>query len=142
MPGVELDRGPAQVTEKAVVPWQTTYKYLIHKLIRQGHLKPAFEVLGLMKSHGYPPFVDPFIPHISKSGTVDDALGFLNATSLRGGASRIVYTRLFQALFKEERHEVAQQLLSQSPAGIQNHADIRDIFNKLEEPVAAALAEG
>ncbi|PAN04575.1 hypothetical protein PAHAL_1G076500 [Panicum hallii] len=130
------------VTEKAVVPWQTTYKYLIHKLIRQGHLKPAFEVLGLMKSHGYPPFIDPFIPHISKSGTVDDALGLLNATSLRGLPSRIVYARLFQALFKEERHEVAQQLLSQSPASIQNHADIRDIFNKLEEPVAAALAEG
>ncbi|KAG2649261.1 pentatricopeptide repeat-containing protein At3g02490, mitochondrial-like [Panicum virgatum] len=130
------------VTEKAVVPWQTTYKYLVHKLIRQGHLKPAFEVLGLMKSHGYPPFVDPFIPHISKSGTVDDALGLLNATSLRGLPSRIVYLRLFQAFFKEERHEVSQQLLSQSPASIQNHADIRDIFNKLEEPVAAALAEG
>jgi hypothetical protein len=115
---------------------------LIHKLIRQGHLKPAFEVLGLMKSHGYPPFVDPFIPHISKSGTVDGALGFLNASSLRGLPSRIVYMRLFQALFKEERHEVAQQLLSQSPTSIQSHADIRDIFNKLEKPVAAALAEG
>ena len=107
MPGVGLDRGPALVTEKAVVPWQTTYKYLVHKLIRQGHLKPAFEVLGLMKSHGYPPFVDPFIPHISKSGTVDDALGLLNATSLRGLPSRIVYLRLFQAFFKEERHEAA-----------------------------------
>ncbi|CAL4970764.1 unnamed protein product [Urochloa decumbens] len=132
------------VTEKAVFPWQTTYKYLIHKLIRQGHLKQAFEVLGLMKSHGYPPFVDPFIPHISKSGTVDDCLGLLNATSLKGLPSRIVYVRLFQALFKEERHEVAQQLLSQSPASIQNHADVRDIFNrmKLEEPVAAELAEG
>ncbi|KAF8691425.1 hypothetical protein HU200_040564 [Digitaria exilis] len=132
------------VTEKSVVPWQTTYKYLIHKLVRQGHQKEAFEVLGLMKSHGYPPFVDPFIPHISKSGTVDDAIGLLNATSSRGLPSRIVYVRLFQALFKEERHEVAQQLLSQSPAGIQNHADVCDIFNrmKLEEPAAAALADG
>ncbi|TKW37415.1 hypothetical protein SEVIR_1G045800v4 [Setaria viridis] len=132
------------IAEKAVVPWQTTYKYLIHKLIRQGHLKQAFEVLGLMKSHGYPTFVDPFIPHISKSGTLDDALGLLNATSLRGLPSRIVYVRLFQALFKEERHEVAQQLLSQSPDSIQNHADVRDVFNrmKLEEPVTAALAEG
>jgi pentatricopeptide repeat protein len=132
------------ITEKAVVPWQTTYKYLIHKLVRQGHLKQAFEVLGLMKSHGYPPFIDPFIPHISKSGTLDDALGLLNATSLRGSPSRIVYVRLFQALFKEERHEVAQQLLSQSPDTIQNHADVRDVFNrmKLEEPVTAALAEG
>ncbi|OEL30233.1 Pentatricopeptide repeat-containing protein [Dichanthelium oligosanthes] len=132
------------VTEKVVVPWQTTYKYLVHKLIRQGHLKHAFEVLGLMKTHGYPPFVDPFIPHISKSGTVDDALGLLNATSLRGLPSRIVCVRLLQGLLKEERHEVAQQLLSKSPASIQNHADVRDIFNrmKLEEPVSAALADG
>lgn len=132
------------MSEKAVVPWQTTYKYLIHKLIRQGNLKQAFEVLGLMKSSSYPPFIDPFIMHISKSGTVDDALGLLDATSSKGLPSRTVYVRLFQALFKEERHEIAQQLLSQSPASIQNHADVRDIFNrmKLEEPVAAALADG
>ncbi|KAJ1278399.1 hypothetical protein BS78_04G076500 [Paspalum vaginatum] len=132
------------ISEKAVVPWQTTYKYLIHKLIRQGHLKQAFEVLGLMKSNSYPPFIEPFITQISKSGTVDDALGLLDATSSKGLPSRTVYVRLFQALFKEERHELAQQLLSQSPASIQNHADVCDIFSrmKLEEPIAAVLADG
>lgn len=132
------------MSEKTVVPWQTTYKYLIHKLIRQGHLKQAFEVLGLMKSHGYPPFIDPCITHISKSGTVDDALGLLNVTSSKGLPSRTAYVRLFQALLKEDRHEVAQQLLSQSPASIQNHADVRDIFSriKMEEPIPAALADG
>jgi len=132
------------MSEKNVVPWQTTYKYLIHKLIRQGHLKQAFEVLGLMKSHGYPSFIDPCITHISKSGTVDDALGLFNATSSKGLPSRTTYVRLFQALLKEDRHEVAQQLLSQSPASIQNHADVRDIFSriKMEEPIPAALADG
>ncbi|XP_066329736.1 pentatricopeptide repeat-containing protein At3g02490, mitochondrial-like [Miscanthus floridulus] len=132
------------MSEKNVVPWQTTYKYLIHKLIRQGHLKQAFEVLGLMKSHGYPSFIDPCITHISKSGTVDDALGLFNATSSKGLPSRITYVRLFQALLKEDRHEVAQQLLSQSPASIQNHADVRDVFSriKIEEPIPAALADG
>ncbi|XP_062224629.1 pentatricopeptide repeat-containing protein At3g02490, mitochondrial-like [Phragmites australis] len=132
------------VSEKAVVPWQTTYKYLIHKLIRQGYQKEAFEVLSLMKSNGFPPFIDPCIAQISKSGTVDDALGLLNAMSSKAFPSRTVYVHLFQALFKEGRHEVAQQLLSQSPASIQNHADVCDIFDrmKLEEPAAAALADG
>ncbi|KAL6888853.1 hypothetical protein ACP4OV_009879 [Aristida adscensionis] len=132
------------VLEKAVVPWQTTYKYLMHKLVRQGHLKEAFEVLGLMKSNGFAPFIDPCIAQISKSGTVDDALGLLNAVSSKGIPSRAVYGRLFQALFKEGRHEIAQQLLAQSPASVQNHADIRDLFDRMkqEEPVAAALADG
>ncbi|KAL6604543.1 hypothetical protein ACP70R_042970 [Stipagrostis hirtigluma subsp. patula] len=132
------------VSEKAVVPWQSTYKYLIHKLTRQGHLKEAFEVLDLMKSNGFPPFIDPFIAQISKSGTVDDALCLLNATALKGLPSRRVYGRLFQALFKEGRHEIAQQLLAQSPANVQNHADVRDLFDRMKQdgPVAAALADG
>uniref|UniRef100_A0A0A9CQH4 Pentacotripeptide-repeat region of PRORP domain-containing protein n=1 Tax=Arundo donax TaxID=35708 RepID=A0A0A9CQH4_ARUDO len=132
------------ISEKAVVPWQTTYKYLVHKLILQGYLKEAFEVLGLMKSNGFPPFIDPCIKQISKSGTVDDALGLVNATSSKAFPSRTVYVRLFQSFVKEGRHEVVQQLLSESPASVQNHADVRDIFDrmKLEEPVAAALADG
>lgn len=65
---------------------------LIHKLIRQGHLKQAFEVLGLMKNNGCPPFIGPCITHISKSGIVDDALGLLNATSSsKGLPSRRVF---------------------------------------------------
>jgi pentatricopeptide repeat protein len=129
------------VSEKAVVPWQTTYKYLVHKLIRQGCVKESFEVLGLMKSDGFPPFIDPCIVQISKTGTVDDALGLLQAVSLRGVVPVKSSLRLFEALFKEGRHEVAQQLLSQSPANVQNHTDVRDIFDKmkLEEPAAEAL---
>ncbi|KAK3156290.1 hypothetical protein QOZ80_2AG0105260 [Eleusine coracana subsp. coracana] len=132
------------VSEKAVVPWQTTYKYLIHKLIHQGCVKESFEVLGLMKSDGFPPFVDPCIVQISKSGSVDDALGLLKAVSLKGLVPVKSSLHLFQALFNEGRHEVAQQLLSQSPSNVQNHADVRNIFEKmkLEEPVAAALADG
>uniref|UniRef100_A0ACD5Z784 Uncharacterized protein n=1 Tax=Avena sativa TaxID=4498 RepID=A0ACD5Z784_AVESA len=130
------------LVKKAVVPWQSTYKYLIHKLIRQGHLKEAFDVLGLMKTNGFPPFIDPFITHICKSGTVDDAQGLLSAMSSKEFPSRTVYMRLFKGLFKEGRHEIAQQLLSASPGSVRNHADVLDLFytKKLEEPAAAADA--
>lgn len=130
------------VLKKAVVPWQSTYKYLIHKLIRQGHLKEAFDVLGLMKSNDLPPFIDPFIAQICKSGTVEDALSLLNAMSSKEFPSRTVYMRLFKGLFKEGRHEIAQQLLSVSPGSVGNHADVLDLFytKKLEEPAAAAAA--
>lgn len=129
------------VSEKAVVPWQTTYKYLIHKLIRQGHLKEAFDVLGLMKDNGFPPFIDPFLAHISKSGTVEDALGLLKAMSSKEFPSRTVYMRMFQGFFREGRHEIAQQLLSVSPGSVRNHADVLNLFykKKLEESAAVAL---
>ncbi|VAI56458.1 unnamed protein product [Triticum turgidum subsp. durum] len=129
------------VLKKDVVPWQSTYKYLIHKLIRQGHLKEAFDVLGLMKSNGFPPYIHPFITHILKSGTVDDALDLLNAMSSKESPSITVYTRLFQGLFKEGRHEIAQQLLSVSPGSVRNHADVLDLFYKMkiEEPALLAL---
>jgi thioredoxin-like negative regulator of GroEL len=56
--------------------------------------------------------------------------------------SRAVYA-FFEALFKEGRHEVAQELLSQSPANVQNHADVGEIFYKMKlELAAAALADG
>jgi hypothetical protein len=92
----------------------------------------------------FPPFIDPCIVQISKSGTVDDALGLLQAAPLKGIVPVNSSLRLFEALFKEGRHEVAPQLLSQSPANVQDHADVCEIFDKmkLEEPVAAALADG
>lgn len=130
------------VVKNAVVPWQSTYKYLIHKLIRQGHLKEAFDVLGLMKTNGLPPFIDPLILHISKSGTVEDALGLLKAMTSKEFPSRTVYMRLFQGLFKGGRHEIAQQLLLVSPGSVRNHAEVLDLFytKKLEEEPAAAAA--
>jgi pentatricopeptide repeat protein len=67
-----------------VVPWQITCKYFVHMLIREGCVKESIEVLGLMKSDGFPPFIDPFFVQISKSGTLDDALGLLQAASLKG----------------------------------------------------------
>ena len=130
------------VVKRAVVPWQSTYKYLINRLIRQGHLKEAFDVLGLMKTNGLPPFIDPLISHISKSGTVEDALGLLNAMTSKEFPSRTVYMRLFKGLFKEGRHEIAQQLLLVSPGSVGNHADVLDLFHRKkleEEPAAAAL---
>jgi pentatricopeptide repeat protein len=131
------------VVKYAVVPWQSTYKYLIHKLIRQGHLNEAFDVLGLMKTNDLPPYIDPLISHISKSGTVEDALGLLKAMTSKEFPSRTVYKRLFQGLFKEGRHEIAQQLLLVSPGSVRNHAEVLDLFytKKLqEEPAAAAAA--
>lgn len=127
------------VANRKVQPWHTTYKFLIEKLIGQGHVKEASSLLGLMKSHGFPPFINPFIKYVSKSGTADDAGLFLKAMTVKDFPSRAVYVRIFEALFKAGRHDVAHDVLSLAPGCVRNHADVLDLLYSMK-PNEAAIA--
>ncbi|XP_008783102.2 pentatricopeptide repeat-containing protein At3g02490, mitochondrial-like [Phoenix dactylifera] len=128
------------VTKKNVEPWQSTYKFLIERLVSQGNIKEACSLLGLMKSHGYPPFVDPFIGYMSKSGTVDDALSFLKAVTGKEFPSKTVFLHMFEELLKAGRHELAHNILSKSPGCVRNHADVLDLFYSMKPDDATAAA--
>ncbi|KAJ0988201.1 hypothetical protein J5N97_006557 [Dioscorea zingiberensis] len=127
------------VVKKQVQPWHCTYKFLIEKLISQGKLREASSLLGLMKTHGFPPYIDPFIGYFSKSGTVDDAMVFLKAMTVQEFPSKTVFLRMFETLLKAGRHEVAYDLLSKSPGSVRNHADVLDLFYSMK-PEEADLA--
>ncbi len=116
------------VNVKQFKPRHTTYKELISKLLVQGGFKDAINLLGLMKNQGFPPFVDPFIEYVSKSGTGDDAIIFLKEmTSKRFPATSVVLLT-FEAFFKAGRHIEAQNFLSKCPDYIRNHADVLNLF--------------
>ncbi|KAL5808222.1 hypothetical protein ACOSQ3_028913 [Xanthoceras sorbifolium] len=116
------------VTENQLKPWHTTYKELIKKLLVQGGFKDALNLLGLMKSHGFPPFVDPFVEYVSKSGTGDDAIAFLNSMTSKRFPSTSVVLRLFESFFQAGRHSEAQDFLSKCPGYIRNHTDVLNLF--------------
>ncbi|CAL9014151.1 unnamed protein product [Prunus brigantina] len=116
------------VNERQLKPWHTTYKLLISKLLVQGGFKDALNILGLMKNDGFPPFVDPFIEYVSKSGTGDDAIAFLKAMTSNRFPSTSVFLSVFKAYFKAGRHTEAQNFLSKCPGFIRNHADVLDLF--------------
>ncbi|GMN57617.1 hypothetical protein TIFTF001_026721 [Ficus carica] len=114
-------------SETEVRPWHRTYQMLITSLLAQRGFSDALKVLGLMKGHGFPPFIDPFIEYVSKSGTGDDAIDFLKATSKRFSSS-IVFLRVFEAYFKAGRHNEAQDFLAKCPSFIRNHPDVLNLF--------------
>ncbi|KAG1364299.1 pentatricopeptide repeat-containing protein, mitochondrial-like [Cocos nucifera] len=126
------------VTKKNVEPWQSTYKFLIERLVSQGNIKEACGLLELMKSHGYPPLVNPFIGYLSKSGTVDDALSFLKAMTVKEFPSKTVFLRMFEELLKAGKHELAHDILSKSPGCVRNHADVLDLFYSMKSDEATA----
>ncbi|KAF8398878.1 hypothetical protein HHK36_014742 [Tetracentron sinense] len=129
------------VNEKQLRPWHTTYKVLIKKLLARGSLKEALSLLGLMKNNGFPPFLEPFIDFISKSGTGDDALNFLKALTVKRFPSTSVFLRMFEAFFKAGRHNEAHDCLSKCPGYIRNHADVLDLFCSMKpEETASATA--
>ncbi|XP_050228964.1 pentatricopeptide repeat-containing protein At3g02490, mitochondrial [Mercurialis annua] len=109
-------------------PWHTTYKTLISKLLIQDGFTDALKLLDLMKSHGFPPFLDPFIKHLSKHGTSDDAIAFMRAMTSKKFPSTSVVLRLFKEYFKAGRYSEAQNVLSKCPHYIRNHADVLNLF--------------
>ncbi|XP_039167116.1 pentatricopeptide repeat-containing protein At3g02490, mitochondrial-like [Eucalyptus grandis] len=122
-------------------PRHTTYKLLIEKLLAQGGFEDALKLLSLMKEHGYPPLLDPFIQHVSKKGTKDDALAFLKAMTWKKFPSTSVFLQTFEAFFKARRHNEVQELLSKCPRHIRNYADVLDLFcSKSKVTVATAAA--
>ncbi|CAL9079813.1 unnamed protein product [Musa acuminata var. zebrina] len=127
------------VTKRNVQPWHSTYKFLIEMFINQGYLKESFSLLEPMKSHGFPPYIDPYISYMSKSGTVDDAMGFLKAMTVKEFPSRTVFMRVFETLLKAGRHDVAHGILSKSPGSVRNQADVLDLFYSVKPDDASAV---
>ncbi|KAA8530505.1 hypothetical protein F0562_005214 [Nyssa sinensis] len=126
------------VTEKELKPWHSTYKALINKLLLQRGFKEALNLLGLMKNQGFPPFLDPLIEYVAKTGTVDDAMMLLRAMTVKRYPSTSVFLRVFEAYFKAGRHNEAQDLLSKCPGYIRNHADVLNLFFSMKSEEAAA----
>ncbi|KAL5995116.1 hypothetical protein ACLOJK_025174 [Asimina triloba] len=113
-------------------PWQAMYRRLEEELLGEGKLEEALKLLRLMKSHNYPPYADPFIRYISKSGTVEDAAEFLKALTVKQFPSSSAYHRVFESFFKECRHAEAQDLLYKCPHHIRSHADILNLFGSVK----------
>ncbi|KAM1009911.1 hypothetical protein ACFX13_046160 [Malus domestica] len=126
------------VNEGQLKPWHTTYKLLISKLLVQGGFKDAPNILGMMKNHGFPPFIDPFVEYVSKSGTGEDALAFLKAMTSKRFPSTTVFLNVFEAYFKAGRFSEAQNFLSKCPGYIRNHADVLDLFYSAKSGERAA----
>lgn len=128
------------VKVKELKPWHATYKELISKLLVQGGFKDALNLLGLMKDQGFPPYVDPFIKYLSKSGTGDDAIIFLKEMTSKRFPATSVFLRMFEAFFKAGRHVEAQNFLSKCPGYIRNHADVLNLFCSNESRKDASMA--
>ncbi|MCD7463850.1 hypothetical protein HAX54_051558 [Datura stramonium] len=116
------------VNEKELRVWHTTYKLLVGKLLAQRGFKEALDVLHLMKSQDYPPFLDPFIKYLSKTGSANDALAFTAAVTVKKLPSTSVFLTLFEAYFKAGRQSEAQDFLAICPRYIRNHADVLNLF--------------
>ncbi|KVH92604.1 pentatricopeptide repeat-containing protein At3g02490, mitochondrial-like [Cynara cardunculus var. scolymus] len=120
------------VIGKGVEPWHTTYKLLISKLLDNGLFKEATNLLPPMKNHGYPPFLDPFVKSVAKTGTTEDTLMFLKAMTVKRSPSTAVYMRVFKAYFKAGRHSQAQDLLSKCPRYIRSHVEVLNLFSSMK----------
>ncbi|XP_004236267.2 pentatricopeptide repeat-containing protein At3g48250, chloroplastic [Solanum lycopersicum] len=109
-------------------PWQATYKLVIQKLLGERKFEEALDLLRRMKKHNYPPFPEPFLQYISKSGTVEDAVEFLKALSVKDYPSVSAYQHVFQSFFAEGRHSEAKDLLYKCPYHIRQHPAICGLF--------------
>ncbi|KAK9108227.1 hypothetical protein Syun_024238 [Stephania yunnanensis] len=109
-------------------PWQATFKDLISKLLGERKLDEALNLLRMMKKHNFPPFAEPFVEYISKSGTVDDAKEFLSALTVKQYPSSSAYAHILQSFIREGRQSEAQDLLYKCPHHIRNHSDIVKLF--------------
>ncbi|KAK7394326.1 hypothetical protein VNO78_14849 [Psophocarpus tetragonolobus] len=127
------------VNEKQLKPWHSTYKLLVTKLLVQGGFPDALNILSLMRSHGFPPFTDPFIEHLSKSGSGENAIMFLKAMSSKRFPSTSVFLHMLEAFFKHGRHEEAQNFLSKCPRYIRNHADVLNLLCSMNSKDTASF---
>ncbi|CAN1191027.1 Pentatricopeptide repeat-containing protein At3g02490, mitochondrial [Linum perenne] len=79
-------------------PLDTTYKLLISNLLlAKDGFKDALSVLDLMTSHGYQPFLDPFISYLSEQGTWDDAVDFFKLTTCEKFPATSLVLQVFEA---------------------------------------------
>ncbi|CAJ1947510.1 unnamed protein product [Sphenostylis stenocarpa] len=123
-----------------ISPWQATYKKLIEKLLGVMKFEDALELLRLMKNHNYPPFHLPFVPYMSKFGSVEDAEAFLKALSVKSYPSHVVYIQVFESLFREGRLSEAKDLLYKTPHHIRTHSKISQLFGSSESHIESSAA--
>ncbi|ESQ41581.1 hypothetical protein EUTSA_v10012887mg [Eutrema salsugineum] len=140
----------AQVKQNQLKPRHSTYKLLVRNLLtkkiaRDGGFEEALNLLPLMKDHGFPPFLEPFMNYFSKTGTSTEALGFLKAMTSKNFPSTKLVLSVFETMMKSARHSEAQDLLSTCPSYIRNHSDVLELFNSMkpnesavEKPLAAS----
>ncbi|KAK9073545.1 hypothetical protein SSX86_007869 [Deinandra increscens subsp. villosa] len=120
------------VKSGGVKPWQATYKNLIQKLLLERKFNESLALLRLMKKHDYPPFCEPFVGYVSKSGTVDDALEFLKASSFKENPAVSAYQNMFQSLCDEGREFEAKDLLFKCPPHVRKHKSISNLFGSVQ----------
>jgi hypothetical protein len=140
------------VNEKKLKPRHSTYKLLVTNLLAQGGFTDALNILPLMRNHGFPPFTEPLIEHISKRGSGDDAVLLLEAMTSEKiknfpstwrikrkikFPSKSVYHILINAFFKQGRHGEAQNFLSKCPSHIRSDPDVLDLFCSMNTKEAA-----
>ncbi|CAJ2664295.1 unnamed protein product [Trifolium pratense] len=123
-----------------ICPWQATFKTLIESLLGVRKFEEALDILRLMKTKQYPPYHVPFVSHISKFGTVDDAAELLKVLAMKNYPSQTVYVQIFESLFQEGRHSEAKDLLYKCPHHIRKHSKICELFGSSESPVAESPA--
>ncbi|CAH8387705.1 unnamed protein product [Eruca vesicaria subsp. sativa] len=140
----------AKVKQNQLKPLHTTYKFLVSNLLTkkvasEGGFEEALSLLPMMKDHGFPPFVDPFMNYFSKTGTSSEAYSFLKAITSYHFPSISVVMRVFETMMKSARHSEAQDLLSLCPDYIRNDPDVLELFysmkldeSAVENPLAAA----
>ncbi|CAF1782881.1 BnaC09g41880D [Brassica napus] len=140
----------SQVKQNQVKPLHSTYKCLVRNLLTkkiasEGGFEEALSLLPMMKDHGFPPFVDPFMSYFSKTGTSSEAYSFLKAITSYHFPSISVVLRVFETMMKSARQSEAQDLLSLCPDYIRNDPDVLELFysmksdgSAVEEPLAAS----
>ncbi|KAF5743725.1 pentatricopeptide repeat-containing protein [Tripterygium wilfordii] len=116
------------VKKMRVRPWQATYKLLIEKLLGVRKFEEAMELLLLMKKQNYPPFSEPFVPYISKFGTVEDAADFLKALTVKEYPSISTYLNVLESFLQEGRQSEAKDVLFKCPHHIRKHQEIGKLF--------------
>ncbi|KAL9243105.1 hypothetical protein vseg_017033 [Gypsophila vaccaria] len=112
-----------------IKPWQATYKLMIEKLVEVEKAEEALELLSMMKKQGYPPFPDPIVQHISKSGTIDDAKKVLKAISSKDVPSTAAYVRVIRSFFEQGRESLARDLIYSCPYRVRSQKEIRNMFS-------------
>uniref|UniRef100_A0A1J3IYG3 Pentatricopeptide repeat-containing protein, mitochondrial n=1 Tax=Noccaea caerulescens TaxID=107243 RepID=A0A1J3IYG3_NOCCA len=140
----------AQVKEKLLKPRHSTYKILVRNLLtkknaREGGFEEALSLLPMMKNHGFPPFLDPFVSYFSTTGTSTEALGFLKAMTSKDFPSSSAVLQVFETMMKSARHSEAQDLLALCPNYIRSHPSVLELFNSMklnesavDKPMAAS----
>lgn len=129
------------VNNARVIPWQSTYKHLIEKLLAESRLEEALDLLRLMKKQNHPPYSPPLVQYISKFGSVENALEFLMALSNKKYPSVSAYRHVFQSFFDEGRHSEAKDLLFKCPHHIRKHPAVCNLFgsSNSSSPVAVTV---